>query len=79
MVIVGAVEVDESIAELFEDGEGGWGAVDELAISACGRKSAFDNERGIFAGLDSLGFEFGVDCLGIGESEDGFDRATFCA
>ena len=77
LVIVRSVHVHKPLADGGEKGEGGGGAVDELAVGAGGGEVAFEDELGAFAGFDAVvgkeGGEFGPDDR---EFEDGFDGAT---
>lgn len=75
LVVVWAVEIDEEIAKGFEDGEGGGGGVDELAIGAGGGEGALEDEGAILAGLGTGVLDAGVDGGGVIEMEGGLDRA----
>ena len=77
LVVVGAVHIDEPLADGAEERKGGGGAVDELAVGSGGGEGAFEDELGVFARFDAVFFEeggeFGADG---GEIEHGLDGAT---
>jgi hypothetical protein len=76
LVVMGPMNVDQGIAELGEDREGGGRAVDELAVDTGRGKGALEEELLVFARLEAVVFEAGVD--GGGEAahvEGGLDGA----
>lgn len=76
LMVVGAVQVDEPLAEVGERGECGGRAVDELPVgSRRGERSANDEGPGL-AGIEAGVGEDGVDgALASGGMEDGLDGA----
>ena len=79
LVIVGAVEIDQILAEGLEDVEGGGGAVDELFIGAAVADDAADDELVVLAGVEAGFLEDVVDLGWFDEIEDGFDGAGVLA
>ncbi len=74
-MIVRAVEIDQEIAEVLEDGEGGGGGVDGLPVGADGAELPLQNQRPLLAGIHAVFLEALVDGRGIVELKECFDGA----
>ena len=75
LVIVGAVEIHQQIAESAEEGERAGRAVDKLPAGAFGGECAFHEEAAVFAGFGPVFFEEGGKIFFGGIFKDGLDRA----
>src|SRR5262249_50374566 len=59
LMFVRTVNIDEPLADSGEQSEGGWRAVDELAVRAGGGEGAFQHQLVLFARLQTVFFEEG--------------------
>ena len=75
LVVVGAVEINKSDAQLAQQGECAGRPVHKLLSRAFGQHGAFDNQRPVFARLRAAGFENGVNRRSLGNLEKPFHRA----
>jgi len=75
VVIVGAVEIHQQIAQSAEEGERAGRAVDKLPAGAFGGECAFHEEAAVFAGFGPVFLEEGGEVFFGGIFKDGLDRA----
>ena len=79
LVIVGAVKVDETVANFAQQGERAGRTVGELFSAAGQRDGAADDERAALAGLEARRFEKRVDGRLGRQQKCAIDRAGVCA
>jgi hypothetical protein len=56
LVVMGTMQIDKSVADLFKDPEGSLGSIDELSVAARNRKDAFKEQLTLFTGVNPLFF-----------------------
>jgi hypothetical protein len=76
LVVVGAVKIDEKVAQGTQNGEGAWRTVHELPARALSGQHSIKKEAPVFARLRAVAGEEGCDSFIVGVLKDGLDRAS---